>query len=229
MQEIMKITCPEGVNSLTDAALAMEKGAIAHGLDLKVGHDRLVEEFGLLWMLVRYQIRLERPVVGPLEVQTYLRTPAAAFSIRDFAFFDDLGPCGHGSQVWVVADEKERKIRPISAVPPLLEGPVHQPERKDRPLRFSLPDKLEARAIWVVAPEEIDDNGHLNNVAYVRHAEALVPENCRALDVSFERECFLGERLSLRFGETEAAYFVLISKENGDESFRARFGKELQA
>ncbi len=224
----MKVTCPRGAKTLTDVARAMEKGAVAHGLDLNVGHDRLVEEFGLLWMLVRYQIRLERPVEGPLRVETYLRSPSSAFSVRDFAFFDELGPCGLGSQVWVVADEKERKIRPISAVPPLLESPVHQPERKDRPLRFKLPEKMEERAVWVVAPEEIDDNGHLNNVAYVRHAEALVPENCRALDVSFERECFLGERLSLHLGASEEAYFVLISKENGEESFRARFGKEKE-
>lgn len=223
MKEVMEILCPEGAKNLTDVARAMEQGAIAHGIDLKVDHDRILSDFGCLWMLVRYEISLTRLPVGAFRVHTFLRTPGAAFSLRDFTFFDEKGECGQAVQTWVVADEKERKIRPISAVPPLLEGPVHKPERTNRPRRFKLPRELAPLAVWTVAPEEIDDNGHLNNVAYVRHAETLAPEGCTCLDVSFERECFVGETLTLKGAQTEEGYYVQICKESGEESFRARF------
>lgn len=227
MKEIMEIICPEGAKNLSDVAFAMQEAAIAHSHDLKIDHDRILGEFGCLWMLVRYEIRMQRLPVGALRVQTFLRSPSAAFSLRDFSFFDDQGSCGEAVQVWVVADAVERKIRPIADIPPLLEGPVPKPERSRRPRRFRLPQGMEDQGLWFVAPEEIDDNGHLNNVIYVRHAEALAPEGCLSLDVSFERECFMGEALSLKGIQTEEGYFVQICKENGEESFRACFRKEL--
>ncbi len=226
MKEVMEILCPEGANCLTDIALAMEKGAIAHSFDLNIDHDRILSEFGCLWMLVRYEISMARLPMGALTVHTFLRAPSAAFSLRDFTFFDEKGECGQAVQTWVVADEKERKLRPISAIPPLMEGPIHQPERSNRPRRFKLPKELVPQGVWIVAPEEIDDNGHLNNVAYVRHAEALAPKGCTCVDVSFARECFEGERLCLEGAQGEEGYFVRICKENGEESFSACFRKE---
>lgn len=227
MKEILEILCPQGAKNLTDVALAMQEAAIAHSYDLQIHHDRMLEEFGCLWMLVRYEIRLKRLPVGALRVQTFLRSPNAAFSLRDFSFSDELGDCGQAVQTWVVADAVERKIRPIADIPPLLEGPVPQPERTNRPRRLRLPPDLSVLGFWTVAPEEIDDNGHLNNVAYVRHAETLAPEGCTGLEVSFERECFAGDNLILKTCQTSEGCFVQICKENGEESFRACFRKDI--
>ena len=227
MKEILEYFSPTLPKNLTDMAFAMQEAAIAHSHDLKIHHDRLLGEFGCLWMLVRYQIRLERLPVGQLRVETFLRSSNSVFSPRDFSFFDALGPCGDAVQIWVVVDAVERKIRPLSDIPPLLEGPVPKPERKTRPQRVRLPENMECLGFWLVAPEEIDDNGHLNNVAYVRAAAAYAPEDCRFLEVSFERECFLGERLTVKGCTTDEGYFVQICKESGEESFRALFRKEV--
>ena len=222
----MEYSCPTAPKNLTEVAFAIQEAAIAHSHDLQLDHDRMLGEFGCLWMLVRYQIRLERQPAGSLQVQTFLRGPSAAFSLRDFSFYDELGFCGDAVQVWVVVDAEERKIRPLSDIPPLLEGPIHKPERTNRPKRFRLPEDMKTLGIWQVSPDEIDDNGHLNNVAYVRAAEAYAPKGCLSLEVSFERECFLGERLTVMGGVSEEGYFVQICKEDGEESFRALFRKE---
>ena len=133
MKEIIEICLPQGAKNLSDMAFAMQEAAIAHSYDLNIDHDRMLADFGCLWMLVRYDLRLSRLPVGALRVETFLRSPSAAFSHRDFSFYDELGLCGEGVQVWVVADANERKLRMISDIPPLLEGPFRQPERSSRP------------------------------------------------------------------------------------------------
>ena len=75
---------------------------------------------------------------------------------------------------------------------------------------------------WRVSPEEIDTNGHLNNVCYIRHGEAFTKENYQILEVIYARECFEGEVLSLETGETDG-FYVRGVKENGEESFRLCF------
>ena len=72
---------------------------------------------------------------------------------------------------------------------------------------------------------DIDILGHLNNVVYIRHAEALAPRGCTLLEVVFDRECFAGETLTLETAQADG-FFVRGRKENGEESFRTRFWKE---
>ena len=226
MVERMEIAVPEGAKNLTQVAQALEKAAVAASYMLEVDHDNLLAKCGCLWMLVRYQIRLQRMPVGALRVETFLRCPKAAFSLRDFTIFDEIGEAGQAVQTWVVVDEKERKVKPLSVCAEYLTAPTPVPERTTKPLRFKPAADMALLGTWQVRPEQIDANGHLNNVAYLREAEQYVEGEYTALDVAFDRECFAGEKLSLvgsQDGETE---FVCIRKENGDLSFSARFGKE---
>ena len=222
----MVIQLPQGAGCLSDVAQAMQEAAIAHSVDLKIDHDALLEGYGCLWMLVRYQIALSRLPVGPLTVETFLRSPSSVFSLRDFTLFDEKGECGRAVQTWVVVSTEERSMRPISSIPQLLAGPVPQPERTSRPRRIRLPKELPFLGNWTVAENEIDDNEHLNNVAYVRHAEALAGGGYTSLDVCFERECFAGERLQFFGADTEEGFVVKLCKESGELSFCALFGKE---
>lgn len=212
-------------DSLTEVMTALEKGAVAHSLDLHIDHDRMLSEFGVLWMVVRCRLQLNRLPAGTLRVETFLRTPSAALSNRDFALFDDLGECGAAVQTWVLADAKERKLVNLKQIPPLWELPIPKPERTDSLRRLSIPETVFAQS-WTVSPEEIDANGHLNNVQYIRHAQALVPKDCTGLEVVFDRECFAGETLRLETAEADS-FFVRGVKESGVESFRARFWRKM--
>ena len=102
----------------------------------------------------------------------------------------------------------------------------YQPQMNwDALRRLALPENMTVSTHWTVQPQEIDSNGHLNNVAYIRHAEALAPKGCTLLEVVFDRECFAGETLTLETAQADGC-FVRGVKENGEESFRARFWKE---
>ena len=80
-------------------------------------------------------------------------------------------------------------------------------------------EELPEAGAWTVSPEEIDDNGHLNNVVYVRHAQRFAPRETKFFEVIYDHECFLGETIRL-FAENGC---VRGMKADGSESFRARF------
>ncbi len=222
MQEILELSRPAGAGSLTEITAAMQDAAIAHSLDLDIGFARMLRDFGVLWMLVRCAVDLRRLPVGALRLRTFLRAPSATSSIRDFSLFDEDGPCGEAMQCWVLADAKTRKIVNLKTIPMLWTLPTPAPERTAVLRRIPSPEDLTDAALWTVAPEEIDGNGHLNNVVYVRHAEALQDAPCTGLEIQFDRECFAGEVLRLQ----TAGGFVRGVKADGAESFRCRFRKE---
>lgn len=222
MQEILEFSRPAGAGSLTEVVAAMQDAAIAHSLDLNIGFDRMLGDFNALWMLVRLRAELSRRPVGALRLKTFLRAPSAAFSIRDFTLSDAQGVCGSAMQCWVLADADTRKIVSLKTIPALWSLPTPTPERTDVLRRIPLPEVLTDAALWTVAPEEIDGNGHLNNVVYVRRAEALQDAPCLGLEIQYDRECFAGEVLRLQ----TCGDFVRGVKADGPESFRCRFRKE---
>lgn len=225
MRERMEVLLPEKtVCGLSDVMEALQCAAIVHSEDLHIDHDRMLSEFGCLWMLVRCRLRLKRLPTGALRVQTWLRRPAPAVSIRDFSLFDGEEEIGTAVQSWVLADARERRLVNLKTVAPLWTLPTPAPERKDVLRRLSLPQTA-PQSRWLVLPEEIDENGHLNNVAYIRHGEALAPAGCNALEVTFDRECFAGETLLLETAQTDA-FYVRGIKADGAESFRLRLWRE---
>lgn len=225
MKQALEITRSDGASSLSELMSALEEAAVAHAVALQIDHDRMLRDFGCLWMLVRCRLRVTRMPEGAFTVRTWLRKPTAALSNRDFSICDAHGELGSAVQTWVLADAAERRIVPMKSVEPLWTLPTPTPERTDVLRRLTLPENMTQSARWTVQPQEIDSNGHLNNVAYIRHADALAPRGCTLLEVVFDRECFAGETLTLETAQTDS-FFVRGLKENGEESFRARFWKE---
>ena len=58
MQEILELRCPRGASSLADIMAALEQAAVAHSVVLHIDHDRMLSEFGVLWMLARCRVTL---------------------------------------------------------------------------------------------------------------------------------------------------------------------------
>lgn len=223
MRQILEISSPNGADSLSALMSALQEAAVAHALELHIDHDRMLEDFGCLWMIVRCRLCVTRFPNGRFFVRTWLRKPSAVVSIRDFSIYDERGELGTAVQSWVLVDAAERRIISMKNIAPLWELPTPAPERKEQPRRLVMPQELTERARWTVTPEEIDSNGHLNNVAYVRRAESLAPKGCTELSVMFDRECFVGQTLRLESAPQGDGCFVCGIKEDGEESFRACF------
>ena len=89
--------------------------------------------------------------------------------------------------------------------------------------RLPLPETMTAAGAVRVTDAEIDDNGHMNNVAYVRRAQEAAPGLFRGLEVVYDRECFRGALLTLEHAAGADAQYVRGVLESGEESFRMRF------
>lgn len=209
---------------------ALETAATDHADALNIGHDRMVKDFGCLWMLVRSRLELQR-LPAPQEeltVRTWLRKPTPVTSIRDYAFCADGSVIGRALHYWVLVDVQTRKIVNLRNISVLWELPAMQPERTETMRRLTIPSGLADVQQCRIMPSEIDDNGHMNNVAYVRHAQQFAPDGCTGLEIIYDHECFLGEELRLETVREADAVFVRGEKENGTESFRMRFYRAAQ-
>ena len=211
------------IRSMSDAVAALQTAAIGHSEVLHIDHDRMLRDYGCLWMLVRCSVRLSRLPEHAAHIETFLRRPTATASIRDHTIFDSGEAVGTAVQLWALVDAEKRRIVNLKHIDCLWSLPTPEPERTEQPKRLVLPDALTPAAQWTVLPAEIDSNGHLNNVNYIRHSECLAPAGCNALDVQFDRECFAGETLQL---ETAPGFFVRGVKETGEVSFRLRLWRD---
>lgn len=219
MQEILEIQ-QENISSFAEVMAALEAAATAHAVDLRIDFPRMLDEFNALWMIVRCRICLNRLPQNALRVRTWLRKPSAACSNRDFALYDGDEEIGYAVQSWVLADVKERSLLNMKKIPVLWQLPTVLPERTQVLKRISLPE-LPQVDIWHISPEELDRNGHLNNVHYIRHAERFAPSDATILDVIYDHECFAGECLRI----CAADGYVCGRKADGTASFRAHFYK----
>ena len=131
----------------------------------------------------------------------------------------ELRSIGRALQYWVLANAQTRRIANLRDIDILWTLPVREPECRETIRRLVLPESLPEAGAWTVTPEEIDDNGHLNNVVYVQHAQRFAPPDTKWIEVIYDRECFLGETLRL-FAKDGCVRGV---KSDGSESFRARF------
>ena len=137
MQEILEVSCRpvhDGIWTPAELMGALERAATDHADALNIGHDRMVADFGSLWMLVRSRLELTRlPAADEaLTVRTWLRSPTPVMSVRDYDFCADGEVIGSAVHCWVLVNAEARHMIDLRQIPALWELPVHAPERKTR-------------------------------------------------------------------------------------------------
>ena len=137
MQEILEVSCRpvhDGIWTPAELMGALERAATDHADALNIGHDRMVADFGSLWMLVRSRLELTRlPAADEaLTVRTWLRSPTPVMSVRDYDFCADGEVIGSAVHCWVLVNAEARHMIDLRQIPTLWELPVHAPERKTR-------------------------------------------------------------------------------------------------
>jgi len=217
-----------GALSLSAALGFFQEAAVSHAEALGVGREAMAG-MGLAWILSRMSVRVDRrPAYGEAATaRSWPRGQEKLFALRDFDLLDARGEAAiRARSCWIVLDtERRRPARPQAA----LEGlPVN--EGLDA-LPF-VPPGLEERAGMGKAAElrvaygDVDFNGHVNNVSYVRWLEnaleaGLLERAARMrLDANYVGEVRLGEPVELALAE--------LAREDGPEPPRA-FAFEARA
>jgi acyl-ACP thioesterase len=160
-----------------DAVLdSFQEAAISHAENLGVGRSAMASS-NQAWILSRMSVEINRrPKYGEtITVSTWPRGGEKLFALRDFDMRDSAdNQVVKARSCWVIIDmEKRRPLRPQAVMDtmPLNEG--KDALLTDRTLALSIDKRpsLERIAERQALYTDVDFNGHVNNVAYIRWIE----------------------------------------------------------
>ena len=214
--------------TLDTALNFFQEAAISHAENLGVGREAMART-NQVWILSRMSVMVNRrPRYGEtVTVRTWPRGGEKLFALRDFDMRDAEGnPAIQARSCWLIIDMgKRRPLRPQSLMDnlPLNEGQDALSAAVGLEERKSLRKTAERRALYT----DVDYNGHVNNVSYIRWIEdtidpALLEQAARMrLDINYLNEILPDE--------TTEIWSVQIEDENGAYYAHAFEGRKSQA
>ena len=211
----------------------LQEAAAAHAEALDVGIPRL-KKLGALWVVTRMGLQLRRqPARGEnIYVQTWPGKTRHLLFPRYYAIESEHGETlARGAGVWMLIHPESRKMLFPEEIGLQVPDMSHGDEMPlpDRRVRF--PERLDALSVHTADEGELDVNGHVNNVHYLRWAEALLPgdfaaaQGLKSIWVEYRKEITLGQQVELRHAIEGGALFVQ-GFVNGEEHYRLRFEYE---
>ena len=202
-------------NSSSSAFLLsrMEEIAGVHAQKLGVGIEELMAK-GQSWVMLAMNLKTySQPNVGEcIHLKTWPSQILRFFTFRDFEFTNTSGELiGQARTQWVLFDLNNRKPLPL---PDHLEELV-----KNAPRVFDFSRvRINSNAEWpvslsiTVAHDHTDVNEHVNNKNYISWAMRAITERNKdklpkALEIEFQKEAFVGDRLTVETVQINAEVF----------------------
>jgi len=208
--------------------------ATDHAEILGIGGDKMMQEYGAFWMMVRSYLTLRRPITiedEVLTVHTWHRgvgKTAAVF--RDFDIYAGEELVGEAVASWVMVDVAARRILKPSSLSAVVNSLRPEAVKDIIPAKVSMPGELaEAfrRPIWY---SDTDINGHMNNTKYADVAcDAIRYEGCAdrfvsEMQISYLKESFPGDELGVWTATLGDDCFVRGVDEAEEARFEVRLG-----
>jgi acyl-ACP thioesterase len=177
-----------------------------HSDHLGVGVGRLLQDFGVAWILMRLKIDVIRmPVLfEEITVETWPQEPKTLFE-RDYILRDGAGNAlVNAVSVWILMDMEKREIKrerlfDYGDIPILKERAIDRKPGKLKP--FDAPKPAYGKEIRY---SDADYNGHINNAKYADYimdcfdADFLKTHEVKALSINYINEILIGDTLLLQ-------------------------------
>ena len=181
-----------------------QEAAISHAENLGVGREAM-ERANQVWILSRISVQVDRrPKYGEtITVRTWPRGGEKLFAIRDYDIRDSEDkPAVSARSCWIIIDMKKRRpLRPQSVMDGLPQNEGLNAFSEAAGIAASIeecssPVKVAERPALY---SDVDYNGHVNNVTYIRWIEdtferGLLEQAKRMrLDINYLNEILPGE------------------------------------
>ena len=220
----------------TDASYACRPSALLaylqeviteHAGFVGVSRDDMLAKYNCYWMVLRIQVKLERPVIWgeTLRIELTVRRPAGTRLYRDCELFVGQEKVGEASTEWVLANHSTRRPVNLENFPELpKENP---PGARDTVLhRVRFPENMELHDRRKLYYSDTDINGHISNTRYVDLACDAAELNRRPHGVFLQEfliayvgECYAGETLEIYRGKENGKLFLHGVGPRGDDRF----------
>ncbi|WP_420149940.1 acyl-[acyl-carrier-protein] thioesterase [Spirosoma sp.] len=213
----------------------MQESANRNAIDYGIGIADL-EQQGFGWMLMRFQLRMHQyPRYGQtIRVITYPTAVEKFFIYRDFRVEDETGQLlADATSVWLVFSIEKRamvplpdfikRLNPPTGFDPLPKLPT-KPDFQTKP--FTPATGKDVEVGWL----SIDQNQHVNNVAYVHWLiEALDKETLQTgelseIDLVDRTESHWGDQMQVQAVSESPTTFIhrIVQQESGKDVLLAR-------
>lgn len=209
----------------------LQNMATEHADILDFGGERMMREYGAVWIMVRSHTALRRPIGmdETLEIHTWPRGIGKAATVfRDFDIFAGGEHVGEVTMSWVLADLESRKILKPALIPAVMESPYPEIVKALVPGKIVMPAELLPAMTRPVYYSDTDVNGHMNNTRYADIVcDAIRYERCTGqfiseLQINYLQESFPGDVLTILCGGSEDARYVRGMDDAGKSRFEAR-------
>ncbi|MBE6992206.1 MAG: hypothetical protein E7430_06485 [Ruminococcaceae bacterium] len=221
-----KIDIGSKILSAQEIMHVLEDAANGDTARLGLNFEGMIRKYRAFWMLARCIVRLDKPVIGPGELicRTCHRGFNGVLAYRDYDLLLNGEKLGEVVQVWIISDIATRKmLRPDSL--PGFDLPDSEDPRDTQIAKIKAPKELKYAGTYIVSPEDIDGNGHMNNTRYLGAAQSVLDEDFKAVSfqVGFLKESMLGDRISLYRADTDAGIYIRGCHDNGTACFDVLF------
>ena len=182
-----------------------------------------MEELGLMWVIIRHGVQVQRwPKPGEeILARTWPGPARHGMCPRFYRLESGEGELLiTGCAIWSVVDRETRKMVSPGArgveIPTQITG--LEGKRPAAPVRLETTE----RSVYTVSREVLDENRHMNNTRYYDLAEELLGTRGRELElalVEYVSEALEGDSLQLSWGEKDGL-ICFEGKNGGGEAFR---------
>ncbi len=221
----------QGNLSLKTLFSNFSNAAVSHADLLGIG-NKFIKENNKLFVIVRMRIQ----IVSPFEkgekctIVTYPTKPGKIQIGREAIFYgEDGNERARLTSLWVLLDGTKRRLTLLTPVIEILNPYLEELEKAPQlfeegltTLDIDIPKHINPHK-YVVTPDNIDTNGHMNNAIYAEIIDSIgYTRTIKQIEINFEKECMLDETLTSYEKEIEDGIEVIGYKEDDSISYKVR-------
>ena len=214
MEAVYQQTAVWNGGTVSDMLHLLQECASAHQTALGTGREEMLRR-GLLWMITRQKLVLERPAVcgERITVTTWLSGMRHGMLLRHYEMTGADGAiiC-RALAVWTLVDAETRTLAQAPLSVPLV-------QREGELSRFPLLHPMETVQGYpfTVPHAYVDENGHMNNARYFDAVAPILPKDgtLHSVQVDYHREACEGETLVIGAATQGKTLLVQADGESG--------------
>lgn len=211
-------------NKLTNYGILrmMQEIGASHSDSLGISINHL-NEMPYTWLLLNWKLKVfSRPAWNSkLLVKTWPTSSDKLFAYRDFEILTESNQLvAQATSKWVLINintlsvEKPSKeiidvYKPFS--PSAFEEPIS---------KLKEPNEYEYISNYTITRNDLDINGHANNLSYLKIAINILPDDVyenidfKNLEIMYKKECKLGDELSCIYSQKDGVHTVVIKSKD---------------
>lgn len=211
-------------NELTNYGILrmMQEIAAAHSdsLGISINH---IEEKPYTWLLLNWKLRVfSRPAWNSkLIVKTWPSSSDKLYSYRDFEIYTDNNKLvAQATSKWVLINLDTLNIEKTSEE--ILD--IYKPSNTflfEEPIsKLKEPTDYEFIKDYTIARSDLDINGHVNNLSYLKFAINILPEDVyknvdfRDIEIMYKKECKLGDKVACIYSKNGDTHTIAIKSQD---------------